>query len=629
MIAGHRGVPRLLRADDARADREGARRDAGRPRAGSTTTGATAASRCTCTRRSPSRAPTSRSTSPSRATTWSPGFNVPFGGSVLPGIYTVIRSVFLDEATFDDFIPQNDGIFRPIKVIAREGSIFNPSFPRSALSRVCPILRASDARDPGAVRGRARPRRRRLERDRRRRLHRLHPGASRSTGSTSRSTRAPTAAGAARTGIDAIDVLTVNSRNTPIEETDWLFPMRTERYELRDVEPAPGRWRGGIGIIRANRFLGDGAFTSETDRAYEAPPGLFGGGAGRTLRLYRIDADGTEDPARVQADELRHARGRHARLGAGLRRWLRRSVRARSGGGAATTGARSSSAPSPPSATTAWSSTSQRTRSTPRPPRGADRPADPQGETHAHQVHRAVPVRRGRPRQPRRAAAGRAAHPGRRLRVRARQELVPQRRQRLRAAHPRRLHRRGGAGQRGRGLRRRGHGHRVGLRPGRPALAADDPRPGSRSRPAARRGDAGQALHDPHDVGAVAVAVREDDVRVRHGALLRVDPLDRQAPRPGAAAGRPRGDRVRRARARGPRGDRRGPRRRDPARLDDDAPVRRAPAANARRPGHQPGAADDQAGRALRDPRAVALQAGLHAPEVLQDEKFNSLMGVG
>jgi N-methylhydantoinase B/oxoprolinase/acetone carboxylase alpha subunit len=73
------------------------------------------------------------------------GFNVPFGGSTLPGIYTVIRSVFLDEATFTDFIPQNDGIFRPIKVIAREGSIFNPTFPRSALSRVCPIMRASDA----------------------------------------------------------------------------------------------------------------------------------------------------------------------------------------------------------------------------------------------------------------------------------------------------------------------------------------------------------------------------------------------------------------------------------------------------------------------------------------------------
>jgi N-methylhydantoinase B/oxoprolinase/acetone carboxylase alpha subunit len=96
-------------------------------------------------------------------------------------------------------------------------------------------------------------------------------------------------------GLDAVDVLTVNSRNTPIEETDWLFPLHTVRYELRDdVEPAPGRWRGGMGIIRENQFVKGGAFTSETDRAYDPPAGLFGGGTGTTLRLTRIDPDGAE-----------------------------------------------------------------------------------------------------------------------------------------------------------------------------------------------------------------------------------------------------------------------------------------------------------------------------------------------
>jgi N-methylhydantoinase B/oxoprolinase/acetone carboxylase alpha subunit len=95
-------------------------------------------------------------------------------------------------------------------------------------------------------------------------------------------------------GLDAIDVLTVNSRNTPIEETDWLFPLHTERYELRDVPPAPGRWRGGIGIVRANRFTEGGAFTSETDRAKDPPTGLFGGGDGLPLRLIKVGADGAE-----------------------------------------------------------------------------------------------------------------------------------------------------------------------------------------------------------------------------------------------------------------------------------------------------------------------------------------------
>lgn len=224
------------------------------------------------------------------------GFNVPFGGSVLPGIYTVIRSVFLDEATFTDFIPQNDGIFRPIKVVAREGSIFNPTFPRSALSRVCPIMRASDC----AIQA----------------LAEVVPDRV-CAGSSAAGVGVYTGyipdkqeywvhveinEGAyggrcGKDGMDAIDVLTVNSRNTPIEETDWLFPLHTVRYELRgDVAPAPGRWRGGLGIVRENRFTTGGAFTTETDRAHEAPPGLFGGGPGHTLKLTKVEPDGSIQP---------------------------------------------------------------------------------------------------------------------------------------------------------------------------------------------------------------------------------------------------------------------------------------------------------------------------------------------
>ena len=33
--------------------------------------------------------------------------------------------------------------------------------------------------------------------------------------------------------------------------------MRTERYELRDDPCAAGKWRGGIGMVRVNRFLED------------------------------------------------------------------------------------------------------------------------------------------------------------------------------------------------------------------------------------------------------------------------------------------------------------------------------------------------------------------------------------
>ena len=63
------------------------------------------------------------------------GFNVPFEGSLLVACYYVVRTLLLDETAFEEFIPQNEGIFRPVKVIAPKGSIFNPNFPHSPPDR--------------------------------------------------------------------------------------------------------------------------------------------------------------------------------------------------------------------------------------------------------------------------------------------------------------------------------------------------------------------------------------------------------------------------------------------------------------------------------------------------------------
>jgi 5-oxoprolinase (ATP-hydrolysing) len=54
--------------------------------------------------------------------------------------------------------------------------------------------------------------------------------------------------------------------------------MRTERYELRVDPCAAGKWRGGIGMVRVNRFLEDTIVTCEGDRVDADPPwGIFGG----------------------------------------------------------------------------------------------------------------------------------------------------------------------------------------------------------------------------------------------------------------------------------------------------------------------------------------------------------------
>ena len=65
------------------------------------------------------------------------------------------------------------------------------------------------------------------------------------------------------------------------------FPVRCDQYELRPEPAAPGRWRGGIGIIRRNRFLVDGVYSCEGDRQTDPPRGIFGGWDGLVASCRR------------------------------------------------------------------------------------------------------------------------------------------------------------------------------------------------------------------------------------------------------------------------------------------------------------------------------------------------------
>lgn len=222
------------------------------------------------------------------------GYNVPFGGSTLPGIYTVLRSILLDEATFEEFIPQNDGIFRPIKVVAKEGTIFNPSYPRSALARATQTCTAGDA----VMQALAAVVPDRISAGTASLIASVYAGyipAKQEYWVHIEINEGSYGGRYGKDGIDAIDVLVANSRNTPIEEIDLLFPLRTERYELRPDPPAPGRWRGGIGIVRVNRFLEDGVVTTEGEGTYEAPWGIFGGHPGVPLAMTKIHPDGRRE----------------------------------------------------------------------------------------------------------------------------------------------------------------------------------------------------------------------------------------------------------------------------------------------------------------------------------------------
>ena len=134
--------------------------------------------------------------------------------------------------------------------------------------------------------------------------------------------------------MDSVDCLMANTRNNPIEELDMRFPMRCDRYELRDDPAAPGEWRGGIGIVRKNRFLEPGVYSCEGDRHTDPPRGIFGGYDGLPGKSTFIDKDGKERdiPAKVTGLPVRRRRD-HPAHGAQLRR-LRQPARPRAAAGA-------------------------------------------------------------------------------------------------------------------------------------------------------------------------------------------------------------------------------------------------------------------------------------------------------
>ncbi|GAW28191.1 hydantoinase B/oxoprolinase family protein [Carboxydocella sp. ULO1] len=77
-----------------------------------------------------------------------------------------------------------------------------------------------------------------------------------------------------------------DTRNVPVEIVEAKYPLRVERYEIRQDSGGPGRYRGGLGHYRDFRILDhDAQFTTTQERSECPPWGLFGGKAGATNRV--------------------------------------------------------------------------------------------------------------------------------------------------------------------------------------------------------------------------------------------------------------------------------------------------------------------------------------------------------
>ena len=174
-------------------------------------------------------------------------YNCPFEGTTISAMTFITRMIFLDEVTYPVFVPQNEGMLRPVKVIAPKGTIFNPNFPRATLSRFCQVQRAVDL----VLRALAPVQPEKITAGNAAHTHWIsYSGFDKEEQEYWVYLEANEGSYGGRPGkdaMDAVDTLIANTRNTPVEELEWRFPMRTERYELRDDACAAGKWRGGIG----------------------------------------------------------------------------------------------------------------------------------------------------------------------------------------------------------------------------------------------------------------------------------------------------------------------------------------------------------------------------------------------
>ncbi|HEV2438818.1 MAG TPA: hydantoinase B/oxoprolinase family protein [bacterium] len=90
----------------------------------------------------------------------------------------------------------------------------------------------------------------------------------------------------ARDGTNAVRVHMSNVMNTPVEVIESEYPLRVECCELRPDSGGRGRHRGGLGLRRSYRVLGEHAeLSTMIERSRVRPWGVFGGGDGAPFRV--------------------------------------------------------------------------------------------------------------------------------------------------------------------------------------------------------------------------------------------------------------------------------------------------------------------------------------------------------
>lgn len=197
--------------------------------------------------------------------------NCPFSSTISAALSAVKAAL-----TSPD-IPFNEGLKKPVRITAPEGTLVNPSYPApvrarmeagyrcfnavlKALSQVAPDKVIAGGNDATLVTSLSH------QDDGKYRVYLEVYGGG--FGASPR-----------KNGCDAVDSPLSNCTNTPVEATDMDFDhFRIVGYGLREDSCGHGRHRGGLGFYRQFEILKDDVnFAMYADRFVLAPYGLFGG----------------------------------------------------------------------------------------------------------------------------------------------------------------------------------------------------------------------------------------------------------------------------------------------------------------------------------------------------------------
>jgi N-methylhydantoinase B len=184
----------------------------------------------------------------------------------------------------DPDIPPAAGAYRPITVVAPEGSLLNARPPAAVVagnvetsSRVADLVLAAFGRALGQGT-----------------MNNLTLGSDAFT--YYETLGGGQGACADADGPSGVHVAMSNTLNTPVEALELEFPLRVTRYAVRRGSGGTGAHRGGDGVIRELEARAEMEFSLLTERRRHAPPGADGGAPGARGRNL---LDGEELPPKA------------------------------------------------------------------------------------------------------------------------------------------------------------------------------------------------------------------------------------------------------------------------------------------------------------------------------------------